>query len=168
MTRRLLLLLNASFLFLTTATYLGTGWSMWLFQFPVAEHLTPANYYWVFVPQVDAATQFFTTMTKLMIASSLIMIWGEWKTGLRWVPAVVLLGVLAATGLTIWFIFPYNKAMSEGIKDPAQLRTVLHNWMNLNRVRVALWTVQWGSMMFYFARRAWEPAVRAKAMEAGS
>ena len=162
MNRQILLLLNASFLFLTTAMYLGTGWSMWLFQFPVARQLTPANYYWVFVPQVDAATRFFTTMTKLMIVSSLIMIWGEWKTGLRWVPAVVLLGVLAATGLTIWFIFPYNKAMSEGIRDAGQLQSVLQSWMNLNRVRVALWTVQWAAMMFYFIRRAWQPAASSK------
>ncbi len=154
------LLTNSCFLFLTTAMYLGTGWSMWLFQFPVAPHLSPANYYWVFVPQVAAATRFFTVMTWLMIASSLVMLWAEWKDSLRWVPIVVLAGVLAATGLTIWFIFPYNDAMTAGIKDPVELQSVLANWIKLNRVRVLIWSVQWGAMMFYFARNA-RAAVKA-------
>ena len=144
---------NASFLFLTTAMYLGTGWSMWLFQFPVAPHLTPDTYYWVFVPQVASATTFFTWMTSLMMLSALIMIWLEWKTGMRWVPIVVLLAVLTATGLTVKFIFPYNNAMSAGIHDPVQLQEILGKWMTLNKVRVLLWTVQWAAMMWYFGRR---------------
>jgi hypothetical protein len=151
-----LTVLNASFLFLTTAMYLGTGWSMWLFQFPVAPHLTPVTYYWVFVPQVASATTFFTWMTSLMIASALIMLWLEWSGGIRWVPIVVLLAVLVATGLTIWLIFPYNNAMTAGIKDPAQLQSILSSWMGLNRVRVILWSVQWAAMMYYFGRRAWQ------------
>jgi hypothetical protein len=148
--------LNASFLFLTTAMYLGTGWSMWLFQFPVAPHLTPDNYYWVFVPQVASATAFFTWMTSFMIASALLMLWLEWSGGIRWVPIVVLVSVLVATGLTIWFIFPYNHDMSAGITDPTKLQSTLANWIRLNRVRVLLWTVQWGAVMYYFARRAWQ------------
>jgi len=152
--RSVAFLINSCFLFLTTAMYLGTGWSMWLFQFPVARHLTPDNYYWVFVPQVAAATQFFTIMTWFMIASSLVMIWTERKDRLRWVPIVVLAGVLAATGLTIWYIFPYNNSMTAGIKDPVELQSVLASWIKLNRVRVLIWTVQWSAMMFYFARRA--------------
>lgn len=151
-----LTVLNASFLFLTTAMYLGTGWSMWLFQFPVAPSLTPATYYWVFVPQVASATTFFTWMTSLMILSSVIMLWLEWNGGIRWVPAVVLLSVLIATGMTVWFIFPYNNAMSAGIKDAVQLQSILANWIHLNRIRVLLWSVQWASMMYYFGRRTWD------------
>ena len=147
---------NASFLFLTTAMYLGTGWSMWLFQFPVAPHLTPDTYYWAFVPQVASATTFFTWMTSLMMLSALIMIWLEWKTDMRWVPIVVLLAVLTATGLTVKFIFPYNNAMSAGIHDPVQLQEILTKWIAWNKVRVSLWTVQWAAMMWYFGRRAWQ------------
>ena len=147
---------NASFLFLTTAMYLGTGWSMWLFQFPVASHLTPETYYWAFVPQVASATTFFTWMTSLMMLSALIMIWLEWKTDMRWVPIVVLLAVLTATGLTVKFIFPYNNAMSAGIHDPVQLQKILAKWIALNKVRVSLWTVQWTAMMWYFGRRTWQ------------
>jgi len=147
---------NASFLFLTTAMYLGTGWSMWLFQFPVAPHLTPDTYYWAFVPQVASATTFFTWMTSLMMLSAVIMIWLEWKTDMRWVPIVVLLAVLTATGLTVKFIFPYNNAMSAGIHDPVQLQEILTKWIAWNKVRVSLWTVQWAAMMWYFGRRAWQ------------
>jgi hypothetical protein len=152
--------LNASFLFLTAAMYLGTGWSMWLFQFPVAPHLTPATYYWIFVLPVDNATNFFTYMTGLMIATALLMIWFEWKSGMRWVPIVVLLAVLIATGVTVKFIFPYNDAMRAGIKDPVQLQSILAHWTSLNKVRVLLWTLQWVAMMGYFGKRTYQ-AIRA-------
>jgi len=154
---------NASFLFLTTAMYLGTGWSLWLFQFPVAPHLTPQTYYWAFVPQVASATSFFTWMTSLMILSALIMTWLEWKTDMRWVPIVVLVAVLTATGLTVKFIFPYNNAMSAGIQDPVQLQEILTKWMAWNKVRVSLWTVQWAAMMWYFGRRTWQGLRAAQA-----
>ena len=123
--------------------YLGTGWSLVLFSFPIAPQMTVDNYYTHFVPQVTAATQFFTYMTQLMIVLSIIMIIAEWKTFYRWFPIVVLLGVVAATALTLLFIFQYNQAMREGITDPGQLKETLSNWMRLNRIRVSLWTVQW-------------------------
>jgi hypothetical protein len=156
MNRDGLLRLNAAFLFLMVSMYLGTGWSMILFSFPVVPQLTPANYYLVFVPEVDAATRFFTLMTKVMSVSALIMIWGEWHNRMVWVPIVVLLSVIAATWLTVQFIFPYNAAMTAGIKDQQELGRTLGHWMTLNRVRVGLWTVQWGAMMFYFARRTYD------------
>ena len=52
-----------AFLFLCVSMYFGTGWSLWLFSFPVTPQLTPAIYYLQFVPQVTAATEFFTQMT---------------------------------------------------------------------------------------------------------
>ena len=154
---------NASFLFLTTAMYLGTGWSMWLFQFPVAPHLTTDTYYWTFVSPVESATTFFTWMTSFMLLSALIMLWLEWKGGIRWVPIVVLLAVMTATGLTVKFIFPYNNAMSAGIHDPVQLQEILAKWIALNKVRVCLWTVQWASMMWYFGRKAYQALGSAQA-----
>ena len=149
--KQTLLLANHSVLFLCVSMYLGTGWSMVLFSFPMAPHLTPDNYYYAFVPQVAAATAFFTSMTKLMIVLCLIMIVAEWKSHFRWAPIVVLLGVLVATGLTLKYIFPLNAAMTNGIKDPAELQATLSRWMYLNKIRVALWSVQWAAMMIYFA-----------------
>jgi len=148
-----LLILNHSILFLCVSMYLGTGWSMVLFSFPSSPHLTPDNYYYAFVPQVAAATAFFTTMTKVMIALGIIMIVAEWKSGFRWVPIVVLLAVFAATGLTLKYIFPLNAAMSNSIKDAAELQQTLRQWMFLNKIRVSLWSVQWGAMMTYFAAK---------------
>lgn len=149
--KRGLLMLNHSLVFLCVSMYLGTGWSMVLFSFPAARHLTPANYYYAFVPQVAAATAFFTVMTKLMIMLCIIMLVAEWKTGLRWVPIVVLLAIFAATGLTLKYIFPLNQAMTHGIKDLTGLQTTLSQWIYLNKIRVSLWTVQWAAMMAYFA-----------------
>jgi hypothetical protein len=148
-----LLLLNHSLLFLCVSMYLGTGWSMVLFSFPTAPYLTLDNYYYAFVPQVAAATSFFTTMTKLMIVLCIIMIVAERKSGFRWVPIIVLLGVFAATALTLKYIFPLNAAMSHGIKDANELRATLGHWMFLNKVRVSLWSVQWAAMMAYFAAK---------------
>lgn len=150
------MILNAAFLFLCASMYFGTGWSMVLFSFPLVPHLTPDNYYWVFVPEVSAAMTFFTWMASLMIVSSLVMIWMEWKTGIRWVPIVVLLCVLLSGGLTVWLIFPYNHQMAAGIKDPVQLQMILAKWTSLSRLRVGMWTVQWAAMMYYFGRLAWE------------
>lgn len=152
--KRTLLAANESLLFLCTSMYLGTGWSLLLFSFPIAPQLTIDNYYLYFVPSVAAATHFFTYMTQVMIAACLVMAVAQWQTRFRWVPIVVLLSVVAATALTIVVIFPLNDEMSRGITDPARLRTVLDKWMMLNRLRVELWTVQWLSMMIYFAWRA--------------
>ena len=145
-----LLTLNHALLFLCASMYLGTGLSLVLFSFPIAPELTPENYYLQFVPQVAAATQFFTYMTMVMLASAAIMTWAEWKTPQRWVPIAVLLGILAATGLTIWAIIPLNEEMATRITDAARLRQVLGEWMNLNRVRVGIWIFQWVCIMYWF------------------
>ena len=152
-----LLTWNAAFLFLCVSMYLGTGWSFALFSFPVAPTLTVNDYYPVFVPEVAAATNFFTPMTKLMFVSCFIMIIGEWKTRYRWVPIVVLLALIAATVLTLHWIFPVNAEMSNGIKDQAELQRVLASWISYNKIRVALWTLEWAVMMFYFARKSCSP-----------
>jgi hypothetical protein len=158
MMKRILLTLNSSFLFLCVSMYLGTGWSMVLFSFPMAPQLTVDTYFLPFVLPVEAATRFFTTMTKLMMVSCLIMIVAEWKTRFRWLPIFVFLLTVAATVLTIYWIFPHNKAMREGITDPAQLQQTLSAWMALNKVRVGLWTAQWVAMMSYFAVKSSQPS----------
>lgn len=149
-----LLILNHSLLFLCTSMYLGTGWSLVLFSFPIAPQLTIDNYYLQFVPQVTAATEFFTQMTLLMIALCLVMLAVEWKTNFRWIPIIVLLGVVAATGLTIVYILPINDLMRVGIRDPEELTNLLSQWIFLNKIRVGFWTVQWIAMMVYFALKA--------------
>jgi len=149
-----LIVLNHSVLFLCTSMYLGTGWSLILFSFPIAPKLTVDTYHMQFVPQVKAATRFFTWMTMLMLLTAIVMIATEWRTGFLWVPIVVLLAVVAATLLTTSRILPLNRRMETGITDDAELRTILSRWMSLNRVRAGLWTVQWAAMMWFFAARA--------------
>jgi hypothetical protein len=155
--KALLFALNAAFLFLCVSMYLGTGWSLVLFSFPVAPRLTVDNYYLVFVPEVAAATAFFTGMTKAMIVSCGIMIWAEWKTHYRWVPIIVLLAVIAATVLTEHWIFPLNAEMANGIKDQAELQRVLSSWISTNKIRVGFWTLQWAAMMTYCALKSRQP-----------
>ncbi|KAA5541198.1 anthrone oxygenase family protein [Adhaeribacter rhizoryzae] len=148
-TKHTLLGLNHSLLFLCTSMYLGTGWSLILFSFPIVPELTPANYYLQFVPQVTAATQFFTYMTVVMLATALIMIIAEWRSALRWFPIGVIAGVILATALTIIYIIPYNEQMAAGITDAAVLQGVLEKWTRLNVIRVSLWSGQWLCMMAY-------------------
>jgi hypothetical protein len=158
-----LAVLNASFLFWSTAIYMGTGWSMRLFSFPIVPKLTPDNYYYVFVPQVAYATAFFTPLTWMMMASALIMLWLEWRAGIRWVPIVVLLLVGLAGWITVQFIFPYNRQMTAGIHDPAQLQDILGHWTQLSNVRLWMWTAEWAAMMWYFGRRAYDSLRAAEA-----
>jgi hypothetical protein len=132
--------------------YLGTGGSLVLFSFPVASQLTPDNYYLQFVPQIQAATEFFTPMAKLMLAACLVMLVAEWRQPTRWVPIVVLLTVLVASGITVKWIFPLNAVMAGHIKDPVELHRVLDEWMHLSRIRAAVWCVQWAALAWYFAR----------------
>jgi hypothetical protein len=154
-----------AFLFLCISMYLGTGWSLQLFSFPVASQLTISNYYLQFVPQVTAATAFFTKMTEAMIAANLVMLVAEWRTKLRWVPIVVLLAVIAATVLTVKLILPLNAIMAQGITDQTQLQDILTRWIMLNKWRVILWTIQWFAMMVYFVG-AWSPQYRTPSAKA--
>lgn len=145
-----LLTLNTLLLFACTSMYFGTGWSLVLFSFPMAPELTPDNYYMQFVPQVQAATKFFTYMTMVMMGCSVIFIVGEWKSNKKWYPIIILTLVILATLLTIYFIFEYNELMGSGIKDPVLLQQTLDKWMTLNTIRVSLWTLQWLTMAIYF------------------
>ncbi|NPT58188.1 anthrone oxygenase family protein [Paraburkholderia elongata] len=147
-----LLIANHALLLLCASMYLGTGASLVLFSFPIAPQMTPANYYLQFVPQVQAATSFFTSMTKLMLVFATIMLVAEWRQPTRWVPLVVLAAIIAATVLTLLWLFPLNNEMAGRIQDAERLQVVLQEWMRLNRVRVALWCVQWTALVWYFAR----------------
>jgi MFS superfamily sulfate permease-like transporter len=149
-----LLLLNHVVLLLCCSIYLGTGVSLVFFQLPLEPQLTVDNYDLIFVAPVTAATHFFTWMTILMLICAVIMLVTEWLSGLRWVPVVVLLGVIVATGLTILVIIPLNDRLAAGIHDAAVLKTVFHEWANLNRIRFALWIIQWAAMAYWFYRMA--------------
>lgn len=145
-----LLTINKVILFACTSMYFGTGWSLILFSFPIATELTPDNYYMQFVPQVQAATKFFTYMTMVMMASSVVFAIGEWKSKVKWYPIIIFALVVLATALTIYFIFEYNQQMEDGITDPVLLQDILKNWMFLNKIRVSIWTLQWLTMAVYF------------------
>jgi hypothetical protein len=147
-------LLNAALLFLCCSMYFGTGWSMGLFSFPIRPQITVDNYYLLLVPEVTAATKFFTWMTMVMLASAAAMVWTEWHAPLLWVPVVVLIAVSAATLLTVIVILPINAKMSAGITDPGELAQILDRWMTLNWVRIALWSVQWAAMIVWFVAKA--------------
>lgn len=69
-------------------------------------------------------------------------------------PVVVLLGVILSTALTMIVIIPLNKRLAAHIADPAELKSVFHQWANLNRIRFSLWVVQWAAMAYWFYRMA--------------
>jgi uncharacterized membrane protein len=149
-----LLVLNHVVLLLCCSIFIGTGVSLVFFQFPLEPQLTVDNYYLIFVEPVTTATRFFTYMTVLMLICAVIMLATEWFSGLRWVPVVVLLSVIAATVLTMVVIIPLNKELAAHVTDPARLKTVFKEWSNMNRVRVTLWFVQWTAMAYWFYRMA--------------
>jgi hypothetical protein len=151
-----LLLLNHVVLLLCASIYLGSGIFLGFFLLPLEPKVTVDNYYLLFVEPVAAATQFFTYMTILMLICGVIMLATEWLSGLRWPPAVLLLGVIAATVLTETILFPINAKLGAHVTDPATLKTLFHQWANLNRVRISLWVIQWVAMAYWFYRMAWQ------------
>lgn len=149
-----LLILNNAILFLCCSIYLGTGISLVFFQFPLEPKLTVGNYHLIFVEPVENATRFFTYMTIVMLVTGLVMLATEWLSGLRWVPLTVLAALIASTLLTVYWIFPHNQALAQGIGDAEQLKRTFAAWASLNRIRVSLWVVEWLAMMAYFAKLA--------------
>ncbi|MTI23157.1 hypothetical protein E1176_19160 [Fulvivirga sp. RKSG066] len=145
--------LNRALLMACVSMYFGTGWSLILFSFPIAPELTVDNYYMQFVPQVQAATNFFTYMTMIMMVCCIIWIISDWKNRHKWYPIIVLVLVIVATLLTTQYIFEYNQRMTDGITDAAELRDVLRKWMNLNTIRVSIWTLQWLTMITYYVNQ---------------
>jgi anthrone oxygenase-like protein len=146
-----LLTINKALLFACLSMYFGTGWSLVLFSFPIAPKLVPDNYYNQFVPQVTAATQFFTYMTMLIMLCCLIFIIEKFRDPAKWYPIIILLLIIITTAVTIIFIFPYNNKMAAGIKDPVELQSILKAWIQLNIFRVCIWTAMWLTMMIYYS-----------------
>jgi hypothetical protein len=66
-----------------------------------------------------------------------------------WAPVIVLVAVIAATGVTEIWILPLNRVLAGHVTDQGVLESTLGRWMTLNRIRVALWTIQWLTMAVY-------------------
>jgi MFS superfamily sulfate permease-like transporter len=147
-----LLALNHIILLLCCSIYIGTGVTLVFFQSPLAPQLTVDNYYLMFVEPVTRATRFFTYMTILMLICAVVMVVTEWFSGLRWVPVVVLLAIVAATVLTMLVLIPLNNELAAHVTDPARLKVVFREWTIMNRVRASLWFVEWAAMAYWFYR----------------
>lgn len=142
------IVINDMLLMACCSMYFGTGWSLALFSFPTATNFTVADYYDQFVPQVTRATRFFTLMTSVMLATAVIMAVSERDHHL-WAPVVVFVAVATATTLTVVWILPLNRVLASHVTDQRVLEATLRRWIALNRIRVALWTVQWLTMATY-------------------
>ncbi len=149
-----LTVLVAALMLLFASMYLGTGWSLVLFSFPLAPRLTPDNYELPFIEPVKNATTFFTFMTLAMLVAGGVHVAAEADSEYLWVPVAYLASVVAATVLTLVFIFPYNRELKAHVTDPHRLHVVLGKWMRLNVIRTLLWTVQWTVVAVYFVLKA--------------
>lgn len=145
-----------SLLFLCASLYLGTGWSIVLFTFPITKHFTVENYALHFVPQIRTGTWFFSAVTTVMLVTAAVMFWAHRRSRYRWFPVVVAASVCCAASLTMIFIFPINRAMSAGITDPAELAGHVARWKALHGVRMFFWTTNWVALMAYFALRTFQ------------
>jgi hypothetical protein len=149
-----LVLADEMVLFASVSMYFGTGWSTALFSFPIVPQLTVDNYYLHFVPQIKAAVRTFTILTGVICAAGLVMLAGEWGTGLVWAPIAVVAMAVGSATLTVRLILPINRRMAAGIRDPGELHAALVRWRALTLVRVWIWTAEWIVMAVFFAVRA--------------
>ena len=151
MNKKVLYVLNNAILFAGVSIYYGTGWSTAIFQFPVMPHLTPENYYLHFIPQIDAATVFFTVLVTVMLINCGVMLIVEWKTKYRWIPIAIAILVIVATCVTVFLVFPINDVFRAGVTEQAELFELVDRWIAWTWVRTALWSLEWVVMMYYFA-----------------
>src|ERR1039457_3672489 len=105
-----LLVANMMLLLLFASMYLGTGWSLILFSFPIADQLTVDNYALQFNQQVASATRFFTYMTTAMLVSAAVMIATQVPSLYVVLPIIVIASVALVTALTVVKIFPDRKS----------------------------------------------------------
>jgi MFS superfamily sulfate permease-like transporter len=151
-----LLLFDYSILFFGASYYVGIGWSTAITQFPVMPKLNVGNYYLHFVPQVAASTSFLYVLVPLMFVACGVMLVAEWRTGRRWIPLVMLAALIISSCITYFLIFPINRELSAGVTDPERFTKLINGWVRYTWYRIPLWTIEWLSMMCYFAQRAYE------------
>jgi len=108
----------AAFMLLFASMYLGTGWSLVLFSFPLAPRLTPETYALPFLEPIRNATRFFTVMTIAMLVAGAALVVGEADSEYLWVPIVYLAGVIGATFVTVSSSSPTTR--SQGRCDRPQ------------------------------------------------
>lgn len=79
-----------------------------------------------------AAARCLDILALIILVTGLIMLLSEWFTGIRWVPLVVLLALAG------WTMLPILSVAAD----------------DRDRIRIALWAVQWAAMMYWFCRMA--------------
>jgi len=78
---------------------------------------------------------------------------GEWRTRYWWLPILLLLVLAAATSLTLFVISPVEDVLWRGVHDQGLLDDALFRWRLLCWVRVALWSGEWGLVVYYLWAR---------------
>ncbi len=148
--KAILLILNHVYLFFGATLYCGVLWSLHYFWFPTWSTLNVDNYYDQFIPQTDAATKFFTIVVPVMFLAGIVMMVTEWKTRQRWVAILASACIVAATLVGTMLSIPVNKILKTHITDQAVLTDLLQKWMQYNDIRMALLTLMWLTIMYYF------------------
>ncbi|MDQ3698146.1 MAG: hypothetical protein M3373_09000 [Gemmatimonadota bacterium] len=151
--RAKLLTVNHAYNFFGASLYVGVLWALHFFWYPTWTVITADNYYDQFIPPTDAATRFFTIVVPLMFLASAIMIWSEWRTRFRWVAVLTFLCIAGATYVGTAHIIPINRILATRITDQAQLTAHFRDWMMLNDIRMAIVTVMWLTLMYFFVAK---------------
>lgn len=152
---RTLVDINNAYIFFCSSIYLGMFWSLHLFWFPnYPSTLTLENYYDAIIPQTTLATKFFFVTIPIMAVAIVVMLITEWKTHLRWVPILWILGLLAPVIVQQAYIEAVNNEFSAGVTSEARLQELLQEWMYLNDVRWIILSIMWGVTMYFFIAKA--------------
>jgi hypothetical protein len=151
-----LLVFNSSCIFFGTTLYVGVLWALHFFWFPTWQDFKVENYYDQFIPQTAAATKFFTVVVPIMFLCSVIMVWKDWKTSMRWIAAGSLACLALATYVGTLHIIPINKILAARVTDQARLTDLFQQWMFLNDIRWVLMTLSWVLLMYYFGAKAYK------------
>ena len=149
------MVLNNAYIFFGDSLYAGVLWALRFFWYPTWRVYTADNYYDHFIPPTQAATRFFTFVVPVMFLCNVIMVWKEWKTGMRWIAVGSLACLSGATYVGQAHIIPINKILAGHVTDQARVTELFRQWMFLNDIRWVIMTLAWVLMMYYFGSKAY-------------
>lgn len=141
--------LLAAVLLLAASFYLGTAWSIILFQYRTTGSASGAkNFADSFIAPVKTAIRTFTILSTVMIAGGIGLAIMEWDTQRKWLPVGYAITVAAAATYTIRIMFPINHKLTDNPNDE-EFKRLVALWKRRHIVRAFIWSSEW----FYIA--AW-------------
>jgi hypothetical protein len=138
------------------SVYMGLWWALHVIWYPSWRAVKLDSVQEHFINPIDHAITFFTILVCIMSVTNIIMIIVEWKTKFRWLSIITLILLFIVTYLFKSSILPVINEIRAGLPNQEALAVKMKEWMFLNDVRWAFYSVIWALFMFYFLAKRYQ------------